>query len=161
MLADAYVVSKLIFLMAVWGGAPEKYQKMLQVLLNDTARFVLDIRTRRDTTNQLMDRCGWMTVSEMVDYNTLILLWKTTRQNCPRVLASMMTLDETDSTIQTTRPRILHTTTAFTWRAAHTWNTLPDDIRNNMSLPNFKKTLKQWLISQRGLHLDPGDGTLY
>ena len=157
MLADGYVLSKIRYLMAIWGGAPEKYLKMIQVLLNDTARFVLDKSTRRDSTSDLMRECGWLAAAEMVEYNSLTLLWRIVRKNCPRELAKQMTPDD-DNRILTTRPRLLHTTTAFRWRAAYTWNLLPSDIRDNMSLPSFKTNLKKWLIAQRGQHLDPGDG---
>ena len=156
MLTDGLVLSKIRYLISIWGGAGEKHLKMVQTLLNDAARYVLDKPTRRDCTQDLMTECGWLTAGEMVDFYSLLLFWRVLRKDAPHAIKERITLDD-DCYVHMERPRLLHTTTAFRWRTAVIWNGLPSDIRHNLSLHNFKIRTKKWILEQRGLHLDPGD----
>ena len=138
------------------GGAGDTLIKRVQVLINDSARFVLQKKTRRDSTLELMQECKWMTAAEMVLYYSLLLLWKINRKQCPRTMAEKFTLDE-NGKIQTSKPRLVNTESAFRWRTIGTWNRLPEKIRLDTVLNSFKRDTKRWIIEQRGVQIDPGD----
>ena len=38
---------------------------------------------------------------------------------------------------------------AFSYRAAHTWNSIPIEFRNNTNINNFTKSIKQWLLDKQ------------
>ena len=156
LLTDGLVLSKIRYLMAIWGGAADKQLRMIQTLMNDAARFVLDKPTRRDSTMTLMTECGWMSAAEMIDFHSLLLFWRVIRKNSPQDISEKITLDD-DSLVQMDNPRLQHTKTAFRWRTAALWNTLPPDLRHNDSLKSFKLNTKKWILGRRGLHLDPGE----
>ena len=151
LLMDGLVLSKIRYLISIWGGAAEKHLRMIQTLLNDATSK----STRRDSTQVLMTECGWMTAAEMIDYS-ILLFWRVVRRNSPLALNEKITMDE-DCFVYMEGPRLQHTTTAFRWRTAVLWNGLPTELRHNLSMKSFKVNTKKWILGQRGLHLDPGD----
>ena len=100
--------------------------------------------------------CNWLTASEMVKYHSLVVMWKALRRRTPDYFTDKLNLDEDDK-ITLTPARLVMTAESFRWRTANWWNTLPDSMREQMSLPLFKKQLRTWLLDQRGdQNEDPG-----
>ena len=153
---DGLVLSKIRYMLPIWGGAAEKHMRMVQTLLNDAAHYVTWKTTRRDSSVDLMQECGWMTAAEMANYYSLLLLWRVIRLNAQQSLATKIIIDD-DCFVTTAIPRLQHTTTAFRWRSTTLWNSIPDDLRHNMSLKSFKRNTKKWILTLRGHHLDPGE----
>ena len=58
LLANGLILSKLLYLITVWGGAPASYLKRLQALLNKTDRIVTGL-LRKTRTSTLMTECKW------------------------------------------------------------------------------------------------------
>ena len=156
MIADGMVISKVRYLIAVWGGTTDSNIRAIQTLVNDAARFVLQKSGRRDSTENLMTACGWLSVPEMITYHSLLLLWRVLRRKCPKVLADKLEMDD-DCLIHTDKPGLLHTMNAFRWRTSVSWNSLSLELRHNSQLKSFKSGLKKWILEQRRLHLEPGD----
>ena len=75
-----------------------------QTLLNDTARFVTN-RNRRTSTIDLMSECGWLTVLEMIQHCSLLLMWKTLRLNSPKGMKDKLSMDH-ENLITTQEPRL-------------------------------------------------------
>ena len=147
LLTEGLVVSKIRYLIALWGGTSIKNISKAQVLLNDAARFITG-KNRRTNTTELMQDCNWLTVSEMTKHSTLLLLWKSLRTSSPQALKDKIEIDE-NNFVSTQRPRLMHTTFGWRWRATELWNCLPGEIRQIESITNFKKQTKLWLISRR------------
>ena len=76
MLADGLFMSKLVYLIPLWGGCEKFLIKALQIIQNKAARSVtkLGIFTPVQT---LLRQCGWLSVNQLVFYHTVILLFKT------------------------------------------------------------------------------------
>ena len=87
---------------------------------------------------------GWLNIREMVTYYTLIMTWKTLRQNTPQYLASKLSTNP-DGTISTKNPRLQNTELALRWRMCAQWNNLSSQIRQINSLPRFKSATKAWI----------------
>ena len=147
LLAEGLVLSKLRYLIPIWGGTSAKYLKMTQTPLNDTARFVSN-RNRRTKTLDLMRYCKWLTITEMRDYHSLLLMWRTVRENAPKHLSDKVNLTD-DDYLETTHPRLLTTAQGFRWRTVQLWNSLPADIRGEETLTMFRKNIRRWLEEQR------------
>ena len=154
LLAEGLVLSRMRFLISIWGGTTERLMNKSQALLNDTARFVTN-RGRRTSTVDLMLECGWMTVSEMCQHCSLLLMWKTMRLNSPQGMKDKLRLDH-ENLIMTQLPRIKYTTSGWRWRTSEIWNSLPGNIREVESLTSFKNLTKNWIISQRNMQVEPG-----
>ena len=148
-LATGFILSRINYLIQVWGGAEAKYICKLQTILNSTARYVTGTG-RITSTRWLMSQCGWLYVSELVVLHSLTSLWKVVWFSSPLHLKLQITIDN-DFKITTAPDRLKIMARSYTWRSVHTWNMLPDEIRTIGSLPRFKNAIKKWLISLRSM----------
>ena len=141
LLAEGIILSKIIYLIPLWGGAPKKYIKKIQVLLNKTARVVTKAG-KLTSTKKLMDETGWLYASEMVIYHSLIVTWKIIRLGTLQYFQTKMEIDN-DDYITTEESRLKTNAGSFRWRSTRQWNTLPPDVRAAPTVTSFKKLLKQ------------------
>ena len=72
-LVNALALSKLTYMMCLWGNASTNHIKKAQVVLNSAARLVTG---RKKTTRQryLMEDCGWLAITEWTEYLALAQL---------------------------------------------------------------------------------------
>ena len=75
MLANGLVISQIIYLIQLWGGCSDYLIKFIQVIQNRAARLVtkLDWYT---PVQKLLDQCGWLSVKQLVEYHSLLLVYK-------------------------------------------------------------------------------------
>ena len=146
-LVNALALSKLTYMMCLWGNATSNHIRKAQVVLNSAARLVTG---KRKTTKQrdLMEDCGWLAITEWTEYLALTQLWKTVRLGQPAYLSEKLEIQDEDK-IETSLPRLKMTSEAFRWRTKRTWNKLPTELRTEQSLIRFKKKLKTWILSKR------------
>ena len=150
-LATGMILSRIQYLIQIWGGTERKYIKKVQTLLNATARFVTG-KSRRTSTRNLMTSCNWLYAREMASYFSMITMWNVIHRQVPHHMFSNIDIDA-DLRLHTQPARLQITGSSFRWQYIPLWNSLEDDIRLNGSLPSFKRKLKKWIISQR---TDPG-----
>ena len=60
-----------------------------------------------------------------------------------------MDIDRTAMKINIVEPRLLFTEQNFTLRASRDWNKMPETLRTNKKLSNFKRKVKDWVKEQR------------
>ena len=155
-LANGLLLSRLCYLISIWGGTQNKYLKLAQVVLNNIARWVLN-RGKRAKTMNLMKEINWLTIKEMTTYYSLIAMWKTIWLKAPEYLQKKITIKE-DYLIEKQHPRLKNTLQSFRFRTIPEWNSLPLTTRQLQSLPRFKHQVKSWIKEQR--EPDPGWGLL-
>ena len=68
-LAEGLVLSRVKYLLPLWGGTTENHIKKVQVIVNTVARAVTGLG-KRTPTNVLMEKCQWLTVKELTVYFT-------------------------------------------------------------------------------------------
>ena len=75
MIANGVVMSKLVYLIQVWGGCSGYLVNSLQLIQNRAARIVtkLDLYT---SIPKLLLQCGWLSVHQLVYYHTLLLVYQ-------------------------------------------------------------------------------------
>ena len=146
-LANSIIISRLIYLLPIWGGGPDKYMNKVQIILNKTARFI-NGQGRMSTIKGLMESCKWLRVKEMVSLYSLTLLWKVIWLQSPLHLNRKINVLD-NMTLSTSAARLQSTQASFRWRSISTWNQLPSDIRHQQSLPKFKSNVKKWILSRR------------
>ena len=88
MIADGIFMSKLVYLIPLWGGSSKRLIKSLQNLQNKAARAVSKMDWFTPTT-VLLRQCGWMSVHQLSVYHTLILVYKVMQVKAPKYLYTM------------------------------------------------------------------------
>ena len=85
MIANGIFLSKLTYLMPLWGGCRKELIQKLQVLQNKAARALtkLDWYT---PTSELLNQCGWLSVQQLIAYHSLVLVFKVVQAQSPRYL---------------------------------------------------------------------------
>ena len=91
LLANGLILSKIIYLIPMWGGLDLGGSRSIQVLMNKCARIVTGL-PRRTRTRQLMLECNWLYFSELVTYHSLLILWKMLMWKSPYHLARKFSL---------------------------------------------------------------------
>ena len=155
LLANGIILGKLNYLMVLYGGTQEKYLVKLQVLCNNVIRFVTGA-SRRTSTRTLVKSVGWLTIKEMICYNTLVTAWKIVWMETPGLFRQRFELDD-DKTLQTKNPRLLNTSLSVRWRVKTEWNKLPNELKNIRNLIRFKTRIKKWITENRTPEPGPGD----
>ena len=122
-LSNGLILSKIMYMIPIWGGTHQVHMRKVQKILNMTARFVNNCG-RKWKTQKLMESCGWFTANELVVYHSLITLWKILYLQIPGQLFEKYEIQE-DMKITTNRPRLQITSNYFRWRSCNDWNKLP------------------------------------
>ena len=130
-LANSLIMSKLVYGIALWGGTYEFNVKKLQAVVNKTARWASN-SSRRTKTTVLMERCGWLTVRELIKYHTVLTLWKVLWFRIPLQLHKRVNLDA-DFIVHMQEPRLQTCKLGFLWRATSNWNSLSLETRSMKS----------------------------
>ena len=144
LLANGLFKSRLIYLLPMWGGLPQRDVKKLQILMNRCARIVL-MKGRRTRTHALMEGCRWLYMSELIDFHTSVQMFKIIYMNKPENLRNKLVVDPMNR-IQIADGCLQMSRRSFHWRATSTWNNLPDFVINADKLSSFKKHLKKHII---------------
>ena len=88
MIAEGIIISRLSYLISVWGGCGAGLRRSLQVILNGAARVV----TRLDwgtSTKDLLSQCGWLSVNQLIFYHSVLQLHKVRLSGSPMYLYTM------------------------------------------------------------------------
>ena len=148
-LAEGLVLSRIKYLLPLWGGTTDNLIRKVQVIVNNLARAVTGMG-RRTSTVTLMTHCDWLTVKELVFYFTITEMWRNIHLRKPRYFSSKFKLDNlglTDNIV----PRLRMTRHSYKWRAVQNWNSMSVELRTCKKLPVLKKKLKLWLIARRDI----------
>ena len=151
LLANCLIMSRVCYLIQVWGSAPKSQLKNVQIVINRAARFVTGLH-KRTSTLTLMNACNWLPIAELVNLHSLISMWNVPHRQIPRQLYDEITTDN-EMIISTSAPRLLMVAHSFRWKTVGLWNQMGQEIRTQLSLPKFKKMVKKWLKEQR--EIDP------
>ena len=147
LLANGLFQSKLLYLLPMWGGLPAKDAKKIQIIINKCARMVLGAN-RRVRTRTLMEKCGWLYFRELVDYHSLIQIYKLIKVVKPTNLRRQFTIRQ-DNSIDIFPARLKISRLSFKWRTANLWNDLPEYLRDIDKISSFKISLKRYIIEGR------------
>ena len=92
LIANGIFLSKLSYLIPLWGGCNLNLLHSLQILQNKAARIVtkLDWGT---PTSVLLSQCGWLSVYQLSVYQTCILVHKVLASKSPLYLFNLITMD--------------------------------------------------------------------
>ena len=77
MIANGAVMSMLVYLITVWGGAQQYLLKGLQVQQLIAARTVCGFFSRGWSKKKLLDRVGWLSIRQLIYFHMVLQAHKT------------------------------------------------------------------------------------
>ena len=90
MIANGVIMSKLSYLIILWGGARQYLLKAVQVKQLAAARTVCGAASWRWSRRKLLDRVGWLSIKQLIFYHTVLQVHKTLQTQRPRPLFSTL-----------------------------------------------------------------------
>ena len=147
LLVNGLFMSRLLYLLPMWGGLPQKDTKKIQIIMNKCARMVLSM-SRRTRTRTLMVGCSWLYFKELVTYHSAVQMFKIVNFDTPVNLRNKLTVAQ-DRRVNITPGRLKISRDSFRWRTVCVWNDLPNHIITTVKLSTFKKSLRRHIIEGR------------
>ena len=162
MVAEGIFMSKLIYLIQVWGGCEAYLLKVLQSLQNKAARSVTKLGWNV-STEMLLGQCGWLSVKQLVFYHSVSLVHNVLMTGVPEYIYELY--QEENSQQHNTRlaekshvrlkdtrvPKTELALKSFKWRALQQYNELPLEVRTLNQKENFKYSAKKWISANVSL----------
>ena len=145
--------SVLGYCLPLFGGCDRGELQDLQVLQNKAAQLV----TRsppRSARNLMFDRLGWLTVTQLVHYHTLLAVYRIRMTGEPEYLARSLCNDNRNGHIIIKPTRLTLLQKSFKFRGACSWNDLPQSIRGLPSISSFKRAIRAWIQQKIPRFLD-------
>ena len=152
--ANGIIMSKLCYLIQLWGGCENYLAKQLQVLQNRAARLVTG-NGWFTPKKKLLKTCKWLSINQLIFYQSIVAAHKIVTTNSPHHLATRMTTTHPRRTRQATTGCIRFgenfsanqslVKTSFCYRATTQYNSIPASIRSIRSIATFKSKLKKWV----------------
>ena len=93
MVANGVIMSKLVYLITVWGGAQKYLVNRLQVQQLTAARVVCGYQSHYWSRRQLLDRVKWLSVRQLIFFHTALQAYKTTKSGLPLPLRESISTD--------------------------------------------------------------------
>ena len=154
--ANGIFMSKLCYLIELWGGCETYLIKTLQVLQNRAVRAV-SRKSWFTSTQLLLADCKWLSVQQLVVYHSVLSTHELVTSGSPLYMHKAMSTAHPLNTRQAAGGKIhlgenfgskqglVHD--GFKYRAAKEYNKIPAFLRSIRSLPSFKQKLKQWVTN--------------
>ena len=156
MIGEGIFMSKLIYVIQVWGGCELYLINVLQTLQNKAARNITKLPWNT-TTRHLLLQCGWLSVKQLVIFHSVVFIHKTLKSKSPKYIYDMYDMHYSaehmtrlakkdlirlkDSTV----PKSDQLTRSFKWRATKQYNDLLVEIRNICEVDRFRHSVKKWI----------------
>ena len=153
------IVSKILYMLPVYGGAPAYMITALQGKLSEAMRVVTRRRwevpgRRLTSTAELLSHCGYLSVRQMTYYFSVAAAHKVLVHQAPvhlhqvlsRALASGHQQHQYETRTagrrEVTPARLAAANSSWRWRAAAQYAALPAELREEGSLPRFLAGLR-------------------
>ena len=147
LLVEGLLISKMQYLLVVWGNQEGRMMTTAQRLENQMARWITGCGKGIRITS-LMDEVGWKTMKEMVRIQSLTMIWKLINIEKPEILREKIVVED-DLHLTSRTPRLKFTENSFLIKSIKIWNDTPLEIRQMKSLPTFKRHIDKWIKEMR------------
>ena len=151
---NGLIMSKLVYLINIWGNTSENLITKVQVVQNKAGRIITGYN-RFTRQSKILKDCNWLNMRDITEYHSLIGFWKTLRWGKPAYLRNKLQMED-NNMLSTSIPRLMTTKNAYRCKTTSRWNDLPEDLRNELTVTGFKRRLKRYLLD-RNLVPDPPD----
>ena len=151
MVANGLVLSKLVYLINIWGGAPQYLLKTLYVQQMHAARVVCGFQCWGWSNRRVLNKVGWLSIRQLLFYHAVLQAQKTVSTRIPLPLFNSIVKEHPYNTRNASVGNIRYSEgftneqVTFKGRARSWYNQVPIDIRTDGSLQTQKKKLKKWI----------------
>ena len=150
--ANAIVMSRLVYIIQVYGNSSDYLLKFLQILQNKAARIVTKLGWGTNTSF-LLNQIGWLSVKQLIAYHSLLLMYKIRKNDKPVSLKLRVKENFAYQTRQAANNNLVRNEAvrtdklqnSFLYNTTALWNKLPPHLKNEEKLLKFKKLLKTWV----------------
>ena len=150
MVANGVVISKLTYLITVWGGAQQYLIDAVQVQQLAAARVVCGFGCWRWSKQKLLDKVGWLSVRQLIFYHTVLQVHKTLQTGVPKHLHQSLSGSYPRNTRSSANGQIRQidntSTSTFKYRAIQSYNSMPMNVKIG-SIGTVKTKIKKWIRS--------------
>ena len=146
MVANGILMSKMVYLITLWGGAQQYLLKALLVQQLTAARIVCGFYSFGWSKRKLLNKVGWLSVRQLIFFHTVLQAQKTIASGVPRPLHARLTTAYPYETRSATQGMIRFCenvggpSMCFKYRAMQWFNSVPVEVRTG-SLETIKKNL--------------------
>ena len=145
-------MSKLVYLIQLWGGCSDYLLDFLQILQNRAARMVTRLSWYTPIST-LLKQCGWLSVRQLVHYHSLLLVYKMLQEGKPAYFLGKFNSDFPYRTRITSANGLRKTDKiksdprkfGVVNRTTEDWNKLPIGLKTEISVNKFKQKLKKYV----------------
>ena len=152
----ATVISRLDYCNSVFTGLLADQIARLQRVQNNAARLVMKKR-RREHVTPLLKELHWLPVKFRCQYKIATLAYRHFEGSLPPYLSSSLCTYESSRSLRSSNEKLLKIPKrklrsfgqrSFSFIAPFLWNSLPETLRNVLTLSKFKSHLKTFLFAQ-------------
>ena len=152
-ITEGMFTSVLVYCLPVFGGCDKCEMEALQVMQNKAARLVTHAQLRTSRT-EIFSQVGWLTVNQLVFYHSALSTFRIRQAKEPEYLSSVMAKDNRADRIIVPNTNLTLAKNSYCYRAASQWNSLPEHIRRNTRIGQFKSQLKKWILQNIAQFID-------
>ena len=159
-IANGIIMSKILYLLPLYGGCPEYLLSAIQSKQTEAMRHVTGKRwvvpgRQYVSTANLLKECGWLSIRQLSFYTTVLTVHKTIVHRIPEILYEKLTSGRRyvtrgasghiveRSSVEEARLNIA--STSFRWRGHRQHSSIPDSLKNEQNMAIFKSKLKLWV----------------
>ena len=158
---SSLVMSRILYMLPLFGGAPNYMLDALQKKQNEAMRLVTKKkwgdRGQLISTRELLKQCNFLSVRQMVYYHSVALVHKTLKNEAPEHLNDVLLKALTSGVkhrypTRTANKRVVAeaslavANTSFRWRASTQFAALPEDIQSEQNTKLFLNKLKRFTL---------------
>ena len=154
-LSNGVIISRLSYCISVWGGAEVSHIRALQRAQSAAARLTLMGEKKTTKIVDLLLKCKWLSVFQLIKFHTILHLWKIVHTGRPEVISTNF-LTEHNSRLPrrlkggkidtVTRAHLSITRGSFRWRSILDYNKMPEYLRTDVNILSFRRNLRTWIL---------------
>jgi len=159
LLVNAYVLSSIDYVYAIWGNGCSKTKKIVDKILRSAARFIYNVKKFDPISHEINHELEWLNPKYRHQYETLKFAFKIVHNLVPDMFLNYLLLNDPNTlctrnksyvsvnTINNTSHKYIEKSVKF--NASKAWINLPDIIKNCTSFKIFKKLTMSYLLTKQ------------
>ena len=161
-MCSSLVISKILYMLPLYGGAPEYMLEALQKKQTEAMRIITrrkwSVMGRKLVSNkELLRQCNYLSVRQMIYFYSVATVHKTLVNETPEYLHNVLcqalasgvkhrypTRAASRRVVEEARLKVANS--SFRWRASKQYAELPTDLKTEQSIQSFFSGLKNHTI---------------
>lgn len=152
LLISALVLSKMLYCSTLWSNTSAKNIKKLQAVQNFACRIITNTR-KFDHITPALQHLNWLPFNQQLKFREAVMMYKITNKLAPPYLCNKFKKRKYGRTRNSNNLEIPFFKSksgqrTFEYRGVKIWNSLNEDLKQEMSLSAFKHNLKKIFLAE-------------